>query len=1001
MRSRSGAPAALGVLVVLAVTATPAYAFDVQNPQFGRPHKVTYDRYSLKIDGHRLVIWSGEFHLFRLPSPRLWMDVLQKLRAGGFNTVSLYFSWEYSSSTSGSYDLRGIRDINRLLAMTQRAGLYVIARPGPYINAEVDAGGFPGWLTRQLGAARTSAPDYTTAWKQWFSAVDPIIARHQITRGGNVIAYQIENELVRTPDKDPYMRAQVAKVKADGINVPTTANLIVGPTWQPIVDVDGPDIYPNGFDCTHPRAWSGGLSLQIDHIEQNARLDAPQTPEFLPEFQGGSFDPWGGKGYRSCYHLTNGAFQKIFNQTASAQGVTMRSLYMAYGGTSWGWQAVPTDYTSYDYGAPVDEARELTPKYYDLKRMGYAAQAVGPLTVTDRSGTPQGSNSDLLYALRVNPTTHTQFIFLRHSDPTSTAQARTTLSLSTPDGTYPRVPQKRGTAIRIHGRDMKTLVADYRLGAEHLVYSTSQLMTNARIGRRQVLVLYGSDGDPGETVLRYRARPTVRVLQGHVASTWTAGRHDLRLNYLHRGLTRLLVHSSRGDLLVVIDGEQDSGRLWLTQTSAGPVLSYGPYLVRAAVIGRGVLAMTGDTSASFPRGRELGGATGTSAWSGRLSRAAGPTTLGILAAPRRLRSVTWNGVRVRTRRSRDGTIQARLKGPPAISLPSLGHWRFHAEAPEARLHFPDSHWTKADHLTTNNVAWWTAAGSPTPVLFMDDYGFHYGNVWYRGHFTASGQESGVSLTCATGGGPSTCSAWINGHFLGTWASSSAQTFTFPAHALRPGKDNVISVLAENDGHQEDLASSVELQKQPRGLTNASLQGAGTTVSWRIQGDRGGEHPADRLHGPMNNGGLYGERNGWYEPGFHDSAWHSVKLPDRWSRRGVPPGVGWYRTHFRLNLPRGVDVPVGLRIRDRARYAYEALIFVNGWMMGRYANQTGPQHLFYLPDGVLREHGPNVIAIAVLSQGAGGSGGGLGRVRLQAYGRYRGLDLGAPRVRARR
>jgi hypothetical protein len=34
-------------------------------------HTVTYDRYSLKIDGKRTYIWSGEFHYWRLPSPSL------------------------------------------------------------------------------------------------------------------------------------------------------------------------------------------------------------------------------------------------------------------------------------------------------------------------------------------------------------------------------------------------------------------------------------------------------------------------------------------------------------------------------------------------------------------------------------------------------------------------------------------------------------------------------------------------------------------------------------------------------------------------------------------------------------------------------------------------------------------------------------------------------------------------------------------------------------------
>lgn len=44
---------------------------------------VTYDGYSLYIDGIRQYIWSGEFHPFRLPNPDLWRDVLQKMKVVG------------------------------------------------------------------------------------------------------------------------------------------------------------------------------------------------------------------------------------------------------------------------------------------------------------------------------------------------------------------------------------------------------------------------------------------------------------------------------------------------------------------------------------------------------------------------------------------------------------------------------------------------------------------------------------------------------------------------------------------------------------------------------------------------------------------------------------------------------------------------------------------------------------------------------------------------------
>ncbi|MGH2895532.1 MAG: beta-galactosidase, partial [Solirubrobacteraceae bacterium] len=101
-----------------------------------RAHAITYDQDSLMIDGRRTVIWSGEFEYWRLPSPSLWLDILQKMKAEGYNAVTIYFDWAYHSPKPGVYDFSGVRDVGKLLNMAAKTGLYVIARPGPYINAE-------------------------------------------------------------------------------------------------------------------------------------------------------------------------------------------------------------------------------------------------------------------------------------------------------------------------------------------------------------------------------------------------------------------------------------------------------------------------------------------------------------------------------------------------------------------------------------------------------------------------------------------------------------------------------------------------------------------------------------------------------------------------------------------------------------------------------------------------------------------------------------------------
>ncbi len=208
--------------------------------------------------------------------------------------------------------------------------------------------------------------------------------------------------------------------------------------------------------------------------------------------------------------------------------------------------------------------------------------------------------------------------------------------------------------------------------------------------------------------------------------------------------------------------------------------------------------------------------------------------------------------------------------------------------------------------TTTNP---TRPAAGQPVLYADDYGFHHGDVWYRGHFT--GTPSSAVLNAITGRA-GIYQVWLNGSYLGDHGTG---TGTFPLTGLRDG-DNVLSVLVPNMGHNEDFNAN-ETNKEPRGLVSAVL--AGTTVDWRIQGNQGGEDITDTVRGPLNTGGLYGERAGWYLEGYPDSGWAPVSLPDAAGARGV----GWYRTTFSLDEPAGVDASVGLTIADPASKVYRA------------------------------------------------------------------------------
>ncbi len=1075
---------------------TPAAVQPPRDVLTGQPLGVDYDQNSLLIGGKRVFITAGEFDPWRTPSPSLWLDDLQKMKADGYNAVTVYFDWDYSSPSPGVYDFHGIRDMNEFLNMAQLAGLYVIARPGPYINAETDGGGIPSWVLTAPGGYRTATEPYLSAAQQWLSEIDAIIAAHQITKGGDVILYQIENEYTGRSAADlAYMADLEQQAHADGIDVPLTFNQCCGgpfyTTGTGAVNISGPDNYPLGFNCADPNGFGQPYGYPTQRGE----------PLYLPEFQGGSFDGWGGSGYDNCYQLTGPAFENVYYKNNIAQGVTMQSNYMGAGGTNWGWLPAPFVYTSYDYGAAIRETGEIgTPadpnaiegsKYGQNKLINDFETSVAPLTATAQVAAPAAGNPAISTLARANTADGTQFIYVRQGNAASTATASTHLALNLDEsagytyddvdsaltytgnwthagpgsgytggdydsteswsqqtgatmtvsftgtgvewigpknnnggiaavyidgsqaatvdtyaaagkqfqqllfnatglaaGThtleivvtgqknpassadtvvvdainvpaaaqqadyYPVVPQQPGTSITLQGRDSRLLVGNYDFAGEHLVYSTSELMTQASVGGRETALLYGPAGTDGETVLRYASQPAVTMLSGTATAAWDPSRGDLRLDYTHQGLVEAEVTGGgRPPLLLLITTTDGAEGFWPEQTAAGTVLVQGAYLVRAAAAHGSTLALTGDTSS------------------------AGPLTLW---APDSVRSVTWDGQPVQLTRGPDGSLRGQLPGPGQVTLPALTHWRFSAETPQAQPGFDDSSWTLADHPVTA-----TSAVAPNPVLFASDYGYQHGFVWYRGHFTATGGETGINLTVDGISPTGAFSVWLNGAFLGSHSAAGPQqaTFTFPAGALNTGTDNVIAVLVENTGHPEGPSA------EQAGLYSAALTGAPTAITWRLMGTPGGTTLQDPARGPLNATGLAGTGNGWDLPGYPDQGWQQVSLPDSWASRGVPPGIGWYRTDFALNLPAASYVPIAVQVGGPGPGAgtadYRAFIFVNGWLIGRYVNNAGPQHQFYVPAGILNTHGRNTLAIAVW--GLDATSGQLEQVSLVAEG----------------
>lgn len=89
---------------------------------------------------------------------------------------------------------------------------------------------------------------------------------------------------------------------------------------------------------------------------------------------------------------------------------------------------------------------------------------------------------------------------------------------------------------------------------------------------------------------------------------------------------------------------------------------------------------------------------------------------------------------------------------------------------------------------------------------------------------------------------------------------------------------------------------------------------------------------------MNEGGLFGERQGWHLPGFDTSAWKERDLAS--GLPGSAAGVGFFVTKFDLNIPQGFDAFLSFTFNEPLGQPYRALLFVNGWQMGKRVGNLG-------------------------------------------------------------
>jgi beta-galactosidase len=331
------------------------------------PHMLTASGDHFELDGKPFQIISGAIHYSRVPRA-YWRDRLRKARAMGLNTVETYVFWNFHELTPGVFDFSGDKDIAEFVREAQQEGLYVILRPGPYVCAEWEFGGYPAWLLHDPNMqVRTSNPAFIDAASRWLHRLGQELAPLQSGNGGPIIAVQVENEYGSFGSDHNYME-QIHHILVDS-----------GFTKSMLYTADGADELPGGSLPELPAVINFGTGDAKTEFAKLAKL-RPNAPKMCGEYWDGWFDHYGDK-----HHTASAATEAAEIKWMLEQGYSV-NLYMFHGGTSFGWmngansdgKNYEPDTTSYDYDSPVSEDGELTPKFRLIRDAIRGATGVTP-----------------------------------------------------------------------------------------------------------------------------------------------------------------------------------------------------------------------------------------------------------------------------------------------------------------------------------------------------------------------------------------------------------------------------------------------------------------------------------------------------------------------------------------------------------------------------------------------------------------------------------------------
>lgn len=319
------------------------------------------------LNGKATPIYSGEMHYSRIPH-EYWRHRLQMMKGMGLNTVATYVFWNWHETEPGKWDFEGDKNLAEYIKIAGEEDMMVILRPGPYVCAEWEFGGYPWWLQNIEGMEiRRDNEQFLKHTKLYIERLFKEVGHLQCTNGGPIIMVQCENEFGSyvSQRKDIPLeehRAYNAKIKqqlADaGFNVPLFTS-------------DGSWLFEGGSTPGALPTANGENNIENLKKVVNEYHDG-KGPYMVAEFYPGWLSHW-------AEPFPQISASRIAKQTEEyIKNNVSFNFYMVHGGTNFAFTAganydkrrdIQPDLTSYDYDAPISEAGWVTAKYDSIRNV--------------------------------------------------------------------------------------------------------------------------------------------------------------------------------------------------------------------------------------------------------------------------------------------------------------------------------------------------------------------------------------------------------------------------------------------------------------------------------------------------------------------------------------------------------------------------------------------------------------------------------------------------------